>query len=726
MRTAWAIVVLLLAPGAGAAPWLQYGSDAARTGASADAGPETFDVAFHLDLPGRRWQGAPPLLIDREMFVLASDGSTSTLYVVGLDTARAAPLLAHDQGPSTGLASDGERFFVARAADVAAYAREDASLLWATPYPPILADVARRTECVEPAVRDGVVYLACTQSSLVNRSQPEGAPPDVGEQRLGAGMAFALALDAATGRMLWSWDARQGDGKLLGSAGDPPEHGSVASAAMALSIVGDVAAFVVREARDGVVFLPDTVWALDVATGTYRWNVRSATDALSAIEPLVEADTEGVSSRLAQWEPAVPTGTSDITLVKFSGLLRALSTRDGTERWNIALTGGSELGERNGGNAVGYLGTSIIATSFASVYRIDGDTRTIRWVTSFPGPDEDFELFRGLVAAGGHIYVRSWNRVVTVLDAEDGSVVWRYRDDAPRNSVRAGLAVGEGVAVFAPLEGNITVVGRTGASLALDVRAATLYPRVGSRFEVDLSGSAAGAFGAATEFRAEWGDGRVTEWQDSPLLTHVYDDAGPRTAVFHARNAAGQTASRAIALEVGGAPVTFLEDAFSAENQERTFFALGLLVTLAGALFAAWRVRRRRTLLARELVAIDTVYARTKEMPATCEAALAAARARAHTLLVHGRLDEAQVATLLRHADELAARLRVGFIEERFGFLSVHLARRLRAILEDGRVSPFERGQFLDAVEREAALTREQKGEVRQAVEERATRDVGA
>lgn len=52
-------------------------------------------------------------------------------------------------------------------------------------------------------------------------------------------------------------------------------------------------------------------------------------------------------------------------------------------------------------------------------------------------------------------------------------------------------------------------------------------------------------------------------------------------------------------------------------------------------------------------------------------------------------------------------------IEERFGYLT-------------GRVTAYERAQFLDGVAAEPALSPEQRAEVRRLVEEWATRDSGA
>ena len=74
---------------------------------------------------------------------------------------------------------------------------------------------------------------------------------------------------------------------------------------------------------------------------------------------------------------------------------------------------------------------------------------------------------------------------------------------------------------------------------------------------------------------------------------------------------------------------------------------------------------------------------------------------------------------------ELAGSLRIETIDDEFGFLSVSMARSLREILADGRVTRLEREHFLSALERDVILSHEQKAKVRGMIDDWFARDAG-
>jgi hypothetical protein len=276
---------------------------------------------------------------------------------------------------------------------------------------------------------------------------------------------------------------------------------------------------------------------------------------------------------------------------------------------------------------------------------------------------------------------------------------------------------------------NVTVLGETRASPVVHAQASSEFPAPGADVSVDLSGTTAGAFGPATTFRADWGDGTLTDWQSEPFLAHAYAEAGDHMARFQVGNDAGQTSSQVVVLHVGGTPpprLNPIQQAFAPENQDATWGVIGLVVAAAGTLYGFTRLRRRRSRLAQQLDALEAAYAGTCSDPPACEAALARERAAARALLVEGKLDEAHFAVLDRRIDELRAQFRQDVLEHQLDFLPARLLRDLRAALADGRISSLERRHVLDALERDPTLTPDYKAMVRRLVEEWHARDAGS
>lgn len=316
--------------------------------------------------------------------------------------------------------------------------------------------------------------------------------------------------------------------------------------------------------------------------------------------------------------------------------------------------------------------------------------------------------------------------VFYALDEADKRVVWTY-DLGDDNRTLGGFhAVGNGIIAHFSAAGLLTVIGRTGASIVPIVDVSSLYPAPGAAVSVDFRSSRAGVQGAPTSVHAIWeGDAGADHPGDAPL-TYAFASAGDHTARFQLRNDAGQVSEAEIIFHVGATPPqnpTFLEDAFSQENQNSTFFAIGLALTGAGAVVGYARVRRDRTRLTKELKSVETTYEATKERPLDCEAALAECKAHARRLLLAGKFTDAQFALLEKRVDELSASVRLSTLEDKIDFLPVGIAKTLRAMLADGRITGWEHRSIMAAIEHDTILTGEQKERVRRLVDDWFARD---
>jgi hypothetical protein len=158
------------------------------------------------------------------------------------------------------------------------------------------------------------------------------------------------------------------------------------------------------------------------------------------------------------------------------------------------------------------------------------------------------------------------------------------------------------------------------------------------------------------------------------------------------RNGQIQHAARSFEIFVGQTPPTWLQEAFSPDNQETSFFILGLLITLLFAGVGATRIHRKRRLFHREMDAIDD--AKESLSGGALDQALDDARQRARMYSSTGRLTEAQVALLLQHAGEARRSHRMEVLERDFGDLPHRLYRALQDILGDATVSSWERDRL--------------------------------
>lgn len=731
--------LVLLSP-LGTADWLQPGVDAAHSNASPDSGPATDDVAYRVAVPGMRSFFSAPLVVGDVALVLTTDDERSFVHRVELDSARAERVLTVDGWAPT-MASDGERLFVTREGVVEAFSLESFAPAWSWSHDYVHGSGAI-AHCTSMAVTADAVYLSCYEIAYLG-----GADYSV--------VAFAVALDAATGEMRWRWVKAAGE--ELGARPGDVAYGATTrstrfSFPLGLSAIGTNVVLITGEYRNsrstptyGAVGSPGhffflssyDAWALDAASGGLEWRVNTSAGgrayAMGLTFPPAPLPVYGDG---AYRGAVVPTGTSTIAFLRFGDVL-AVNPSRGSVLWRLPLGEADATSGDNAGGGLALRGDALYANSLQTFYRIDTRTREPAWAFTLDPALAEY-VGAGLPVLGRDaLFARTEKldgsaNVVYALDADDGLPRWRHEFPVPAGwnafrFVQVSLA-GERL-VALDLSGNLTVLGRSAASIAVDARPSDAYPAVGENVTVDASGTRAGAFGPATEYRAEWGDGAVTEWQESPLLAHAFAEAGTRTVRVQARNAEGQSASAFVTLNVGQEPppeLNVMQRAFAPENQERTFFLLGLLVTGAGGLVGVARLESRRRRLQRELAAVERAFEATRARPPECEAALNERKAHARGLLLDGKLEEAQFAIVEKRVDELARKVRLGTLDRRFEFLPLGMVNALREMLNDGHISAWEHRHFLDALERDELLTREQKEKVRALIDSWFERDSGA
>ncbi|HLE96967.1 MAG TPA: PQQ-binding-like beta-propeller repeat protein [Candidatus Thermoplasmatota archaeon] len=758
------LLTVLTLGSAQAAPWLQANADAARTGMALDDGPVLDDVAFSVGLEGRPVR---VLLVNGAAYVLSTPKNATVpnlAYVHRVDLATAVsttfielpigrrPLLpAGPQPPAIDrpidVASDGERLFVLTTFDVLAFDLADGEPLWTLPLPGVNElHAGQPAFCVPPAVLEGQLFVTCRRL-IANPA---------------AYRVFTLAIDVAAGTVDWMWSKSStedspftvpvGDGcDAAGSMTCNP--GAQGYQVHAMAVIGPLV----------VVSLVDTnglrsYHVLDRADGSFRsrFVAFDRDDPPTSPRPqrcrdgFVDADGPSFCVPLDSAASTTPTGSATELFVRPGRMIRSVDPNQGEERWKADL----ESDGRNSvfrGNSLAFDGATVFATSYLSVYRFKDGALVQDWPVAVLAPDEHWT--QDLVLSGGRLYAQSISDdgedALYALDADDGRIQWRHDLSKPMTSVRSRIgpvesptgrnitfaetgirfSVGEGIIAVAhvrgPLDGNLTILGRTAASLAPVADVSSEYPSVGDEVTVDLSGTAPGLFGPATSFRTDWGDGEVTEWQSSPVLTHAYAEDGDKVARLMARNDANQTSSVLMTFHVGATEPNFLATAFQADNQDVTFGVLGLTGTAVGGAYGLTRLTSRRRRLTREMRLVDDAYAKTKDRAAECEAALAERKAHARGLLLDGKFDESQFSVLKRHIDDLARNLRLSTLDQRFDFLPHGMVRTLRDMLSDGRVSEWEHRHFLEALERDTMLTPEYKARVRELVDSWFDRDAG-
>lgn len=714
MRTlegvAYMVLVLLLGAQPGAGAWGMAAHDAQRTAHADGTGPATDDVAFQVTLPGDL---GPMVLRDGVAYVATENmglpDQVDALWRVDLDTAAVSRVAELDFSP-LGAALAGDLILLTRAGGVEAYAL-DGTKSWAWDAPKEVNGTVTCNLNVELAR----AFLACSEVIPVV-SLP--ATPTMGPRQIVQGWLSVYALRLTDGVQEWAWH------KNLDAEVDQ-QVGLTALSMAATWSVGEARTTVGKGlvavyARERIVHYAtgwaetrNAIWVLDEPTGSLLWRAN------------------GTITGMADYSVAAVTG-EQINVVNSSGGYcvfgdEALFVRlDGVEsfalRRRVPLwathVGRTDDVEARGGMGMGLDGERLYAATAQGVTALDPETGVVTWQHVL---DEGLALGGAPIITTDSMVILSAWRVVDggfdrlaahpiALDAATGKPLWSR--EFPSKQTFLVAADGEHVAVL--LNGNFTtlvVVGASGASLKPHAEVSSAYPAVGDPVRLD-AGAAAGAFGPAHRYRVDWGDGTVTSWRRGTVFEHSYGAPGDRTVRVQAENEANQTASHFLVLHVGAVEPNFLSTAFAPENQNVTFFIIGLAVTLFGGFVGFLRLRHRLRILQRELERINRTYEQTRARVAECERALVERRAYAHVLLQDGKIDEAKFAVLEKRIDELLRNLRTGVLDDRFDFLPRGMARRLEQMLGDGRITAWEREHFLVALRADNLLTPPQKRQV--------------
>ena len=621
-----AVFALFLVPSGAAAPYLQAGVDAARTGVTTDPGPATFDAAFWAKVPGRL--AGTPLVFDGTLFVAtfatpweddpASDAETSGIWRVSLDSASVSLLVGFDPPTEfvSGFASDGRLLFVNVGHDLRAYEAQSGSLVWSfahrihTSLPPL------HTVCRDPAVSNGTVFVACYQ-----RGSDAGTtvPSTVLEGPTNPVRIFVVAIDAATGKERWTW------------VQDATEEGSPDTSGMSAgSAWGWASGILVVGGRPFVATVNPDRAAIDPQDGPLQVPYPKAQAILWALDEQGDEDwwySPGLEAGGNYGYPyyGLPMAASSKFLLLGAHSLIILDPQNGAEQlgpdFQEPALGDTSVGRDAGrswasGTPLAILPDAWYLGSREALHRIDPLAITQVWRTSVAaallGPTVDERST--VLAAGSRIFIDANPATDDELKASaltvvgsDGTGLWQglIPDRGPfsapvgqepvqpeRHLTTGNMAIGDGILAYVSSDGNILIMGRTKASIVLDAVTADASPAPGAVARLDLSSTKPGVHGPANEYRVSWGDGNETGWQASPRFEHTYQNPGDHVATAFARNPAGQTASQTILFRVGGdepAAAGFLP---TLRNIGPVFGAIGILSL--SALVGAVAVSKRR------------------------------------------------------------------------------------------------------------------------------------
>jgi hypothetical protein len=721
-------LALLVASPLAEADWLQNGYDAARTGHVPFGLPENDDIALVLELPQERNATEAPagpviagglafVAVDQEVgsagLRYRRSDANGVVYRVDLEKANATEF-AHVRGSILQMASDGKSLFVLTDVGVLHRLPLDGSRGWAVavklgPGEVDPSNSPSQMSCAPLAAHAPRILVACKED-------------------LGYGPLWVRAVDAASGRLDWTWTLQTSwDGRVPQDV-DPASavdyamtEASPAPAdypiLVGMTVLADFVLVTTYHA-DGV-STPATaytdVWALSLAAGSQQWH--------RGFGPLVfgvdQAAERGESHFVI---PSVVTGNKSAFFLEGRKVSRfPLPTPGYSPQREKDLRQGSRV-EGDVGSGFAFDGEHLFATSLKTIYRLTPDLIIVEGrPLEEPG---QFWGRGGLIRADNCLLARAFSGVPDALSKEPASasstlycldpasLQTRWQKEFFRH---VDYVATDGLVVVK--EGlRLVVVGTTTASLVPRFAVTTQYPEVGASVAIDLAESQPGLQGAPDEFAVDWGDGTPIRWQSTPVFTHQYPLASEFSARALVRNRAGQTASLTIPFFVGqdNPQASYLELAFAPRNQERTFFVLGAFLTLLFAALGFVRLRIRHSRFQQELREIDEAYARHRADPDVCVAVLEERRHHVRGLLVRRRLDDSQVGTLERRIDELHRMVRMQLVDERFEFLPLGIVKRLQAVLQDGMVTKLEESQILDVVERESTMLPEQKQRVRE------------
>lgn len=778
------LVVVLTVPAAGAAvTYAQAGYDAGRTGAVPFELPRANDTAFELQLPGTPTgtvavdgRTAHVVTLDHGIEVDNETLDENALWSIDLDTVEVTKRFeVFDERPAWSTAfTDGERVYTQVERTVTAYDL-DGEELWTWEVPRRLPEADHVTCFDDPAFRAGTMYLACLE--VRERSAGTDAGVQEAEEVPHTGLVLG-ALEASTGEERWRWfetaDTNPGSQYANGVEEDAPSETWDTLNAEVTATRERVFIYSLVYSRDRVYTTATSPLGEETGPETYtRWFQVTGLNADGGYEILRQGETDAVNRRnypsggadgQSRFERALDgkvVATSTSAFVEWNvgdrgpeAILDAFNPTDGASMWEAELPAANTI-ERIGSHAIGIREDTIVAASPRALTSLQ-DPGEPTWEQRIPPGSPTTFGTSPLLLDGETVVVETLRHEpddlgsprlngsgygLQALDLATGDVLWDHGFHTPvgdpgdrftgaptwqerwLHSSTPGF--GSGVVVGAAPDGHVEVLGETSVSMAGPEVDQERFPPVGENVTLDLSDTEPGAFGPATRYRVDWGDGTVDGWQDSPTFRHAYDEPGNHTARLMVGNDANQTAITFVTMRVGQTEPNFIETAFKQENQEMTFGILGIAMALGGGLIGVARRYRERSRLQEELDAIDALFEETKHRPAECEAQLTERKAHARGLLTDGYLTEEQFGVIENRIEELKRELRLGAVEQEFAFLPYSLVTALREMLEDGRVTRMEKDGFLTALQADEMIHPEQKALVRERIEQWFARDAG-
>lgn len=714
-------LLLFWAPTAGA-DWGGIGEMLGSTGELLVSGPMTSDIAFRTTIPGVPWQ---EIVVQGNLALIATEtttgpnGSGSGLWELNLETGEIRQRFSFQNGDGNPLLLSNS-LIIHRDCQIQALDLETGRSVWAVDPRPEIAcdthpqvpenellspDVARsRTEKIVAAVRaENVTYVA-------HRWQTEVGIMGIADDGTTT-MDWQRNLDSRRSQD----DSESGESPDRAASYYPAEVRLTADAhrLFAAIIVLDAPTPIYGATAQG---LSLEYWGFALAgpaAGESLWKRHFA--------PTLDTTSDSPQPRhVIIGPPSAKGALLGIRLDEFN----SVNAETGAN-WDTTEAGGQDF-RKTLGAATGWYGNELLFTTGQTIGRWQPDGSASKPLTRTTAALDFFYGVYPIFTTSNRAFAQTYHELepgkfavgLEAFNADTLEVNWTWHGRATDGGWAGGIAFDDGLAIMSENDGNITVFGRAGAGPRFPIMPASQWLETGVQFTVNLTGDA-GPFGRNVRFQADWGDGQSSGWTASPVFSHTYA-AGDHVATFRIENEGGFTATQSMSLLVSAAPAaepepvpqqTVLQQLVSPANYDLTFGLLGILLAVAGAALGVWSTRRRRTRLRRALSALEQDF-NTLQPGESPEAFLQSRRTRFKMLHGRARLTDGQLHLLERRIDELLRNRRLSVIENEFGFLPYVLVRKLRAILEDGVVTPLEKTAAMAAVETYPGLSKAQRVQV--------------
>lgn len=291
-----------------------------------------------------------------------------------------------------------------------------------------------------------------------------------------------------------------------------------------------------------------------------------------------------------------------------------------------------------------------------------------------------------------------------------GRVPLRFAQASPGLAMHLNvLSDGSLLAWDASGHGAVLGVNRDLARPALTVE--TDYPEVGAPFGVHVARGEAASANATLYLAWDRHNGNVEAVQDGARLDGSFDKEGPHTLRLTAVYPDGRTATATHVVFVGAEEPreNLFDTAFAQENQNYTFFAIGLFLSALGALLALLGRHKGRNRMEREFRLLDKVREDGRRDPFGAVRGLHEYREHLRDALTRGRLEEPQYTVLEAAAGGVLELLRQRILGGFIGRVSSAFSHTLDLALQDGTIDEGEAKSLLGQAHKEPKLTADEK-----------------